>query len=45
MLYPISFSIPECMPKEYKRESVMDAYQMYYMMEKMVFNRLKELNV
>jgi len=37
--------IPECMPDDYKRESVVDAYQMYYMMDKMQFARYKELNV
>jgi hypothetical protein len=37
--------IPECMPDDYKRESVVDAYQMYYMMDKMQFARFKELNV
>jgi len=33
--------IPECMPEEYKSESIVDAYQMYYMMEKMGFARYK----
>jgi hypothetical protein len=34
--------IPECMPEEYRCESVVDAYQMYYMVEKMEFARYKE---
>lgn len=33
--------IPECMPEDYKCESVIDAYQLYYMMEKMSFARYK----
>ena len=33
--------IPECMPEEYRCESVVDAYQMYYMVEKMGFARYK----
>jgi hypothetical protein len=33
--------IPECMPEEYRCPSVVDGYQMYYMMEKMVFARYK----
>ena len=37
--------IPECMPDDYKCESVVDAYQMYYMMEKMGFASYKELKV
>ena len=32
---------PQCMPVEYRTESVVDAYQMYYMMEKMRFARYK----
>ena len=31
--------IPECMPEQYWSENVVDAYQMYYMMEKMSFAR------
>ena len=31
--------VPECMPDEYKMPSVVDAYKMYYMMEKMDFVR------
>lgn len=31
--------IPECMPEEYKMPSIVDAYQMYYMMDKMDFAR------
>lgn len=34
--------IPECMPDDYKHENVVDAYQMYYMMEKMQFARYKK---
>jgi len=34
--------IPECMPEPYKRENIVDAYQMYYMMEKMQFARYKK---
>jgi len=33
--------IPECMPDVYRGESIVDAYQMYYMMEKMGFARYK----
>jgi hypothetical protein len=33
--------VPECMPDDYKGESLVDAYQMYYMMEKMSFARYK----
>ena len=33
--------IPECMPEEYRCPSIVDAYQMYYMMEKMVFARYR----
>jgi hypothetical protein len=33
--------IPECMPEQYRCESVVDAYQMYYMMEKMEFARYR----
>ena len=33
--------IPECMPEPYKSESIVDAYQMYYMMEKMQFARYR----
>lgn len=32
-------SPPQCMPEQYKRESVVDGYQIYYMMEKMTFAR------
>jgi hypothetical protein len=35
--------IPECMPEQYRCESVVDAYQMYYMMEKMQFARYKDM--
>ena len=31
--------VPECMPDEYKMPSIVDAYQMYYMMDKMNFAR------
>ena len=31
--------IPECMPEEYKVPSIVKAYQMYYMMDKMKFAR------
>ena len=33
--------IPECMPEEYRRESIVEAYQIYYMMDKMSFARYK----
>jgi len=33
--------IPECMPEEYRSMSVVDAYQMYYIVEKMSFARYK----
>lgn len=33
--------IPECMPEEYRRPDVVEAYKMYYMMEKMKFARYK----
>ena len=33
--------IPECMPEEYKTKSIVQAYQMYYMMDKMGFARYK----
>ena len=35
--------IPECMPEEYRRPSIVDAYQLYYMMDKMSFARYKIL--
>jgi hypothetical protein len=35
--------IPECMPEQYWSENIVDAYQMYYMMEKMRFARYKIL--
>jgi hypothetical protein len=31
--------IPECMPEAYKMPSIVEAYQMYYMMDKMQFAR------
>src|SRR6056300_141967 len=31
--------IPECMPDDYKMPSIIDAYKMYYMMDKMEFAR------
>jgi hypothetical protein len=31
--------IPECMPDDYKTPNIVDAYQMYYMMDKMAFAR------
>jgi len=31
--------IPECMPDDYKMPSIIDAYKMYYMMDKMKFAR------
>lgn len=31
--------VPECMPDEYKTPSIIDAYQMYYMVDKMEFAR------
>jgi uncharacterized protein YbaR (Trm112 family) len=31
--------IPECMPEEYRQPSVIDAYQLYYMVDKMSFAR------
>jgi len=33
--------IPECMPEEYKSKNVVDAYQLYYMVDKMGFARYK----
>ena len=33
--------IPECMPDEYKTASIIDAYNMYYTMEKMKFARFR----
>ena len=33
--------IPECMPEQYRRPSITDAYRMYYMMDKMSFARYK----
>ena len=33
--------IPECMPEQYRCSSVVDAYKMYYMMEKMQFARYR----
>jgi hypothetical protein len=35
--------IPECMPEEYRRESIVEAYQIYYMMDKMSFARYKSV--
>jgi len=34
--------IPECMPEQYRRTSIVEAYQLYYMVEKMSFARYKE---
>jgi len=33
--------IPECMPEQYRQRSIVDAYQLYYMVEKMSFARYK----
>ena len=33
--------IPECMPEQYRGSSIVDAYQLYYMVEKMSFARYK----
>jgi hypothetical protein len=33
--------VPECMPEQYRQYSIVDAYQLYYMMEKMSFARYK----
>ena len=33
--------IPECMPEQYRRPSIVEAYQLYYMVEKMSFARYK----
>lgn len=33
--------IPECMPEQYRQPSIVDAYQLYYMVEKMSFARYK----
>jgi hypothetical protein len=33
--------IPECMPEHYRGSSIVDAYQLYYMVEKMSFARYK----
>lgn len=35
--------IPECMPEQYRRQSVVDAYQLYYMVEKLSFARYKNI--
>jgi hypothetical protein len=35
--------IPECMPEQYRRPSIVDAYQLYYMVEKMSFARYKNI--
>ena len=35
--------IPECMPEEYRCPSVVEAYQMYYMVEKFSFARYKNI--
>ena len=37
--------IPECMPEEYRTSSITEAYQMYYMMDKMKFARYKDFCV
>jgi hypothetical protein len=33
--------IPECMPEQYRQLGIVDAYQLYYMVEKMSFARYK----
>ena len=33
--------IPECMPEQYRQPSIVEAYQLYYMVEKMSFARYK----
>jgi hypothetical protein len=33
------------MPEEYRRPSIVDAYQLYYMMDKMSFARYKEVRI
>ena len=33
--------IPECMPEQYRQPSIVDSYQLYYMVEKMSFARYK----
>jgi hypothetical protein len=43
--YYSSEGIPECMPEEYHHPSITDAYQMYYMMDKMKFARYKDFCV
>ena len=35
--------IPECMPEQYRCESVVDSYQLYYMVEKLSFARYKNI--
>ena len=35
--------IPECMPEQYRRPNIVDAYQLYYMVEKMSFARYKNI--
>ena len=35
--------IPECMPEQYRCESIVDACQLYYMMDKMSFARYKNI--
>ena len=37
--------IPECMPEQYRRPSIVEAYQIYYIIEKMSFARYKNKNV
>ena len=36
--------IPECMPEQYRQPSIVDAYQLYYMVEKMSFARYKYIH-
>jgi hypothetical protein len=33
--------IPECMPEQFRSPSIVEAYQMYYMVDKMHFARYK----
>src|SRR5210317_1097065 len=35
--------IPECMPEPYRRKGIVEAYQLYYMVEKMSFARYKNV--
>ena len=42
--YYSSEGIPECMPDQYRQPSIVDPYQLYYMVEKMSFARYKNIH-